>query len=212
MASSSPESPLPPVPAHPGGRLPARVCVYCGSSNAAPEAHKALARALGRLLAEQGIELIYGGGRIGLMGQVADGALEAGGRVVGIIPRFLTRREVGNLQVSELVVTETMHQRKLLMAERAEAFVVLPGGLGTLDETFEILTWAQIGLHDKPVALLNAGGFWDPLLALIERLAADRYVRPEHRGLLRVAASLEALLPALRLGRAEGGTDRLERA
>ena len=205
-------SPKPGVPPAATGRLPASVCVYCGSSNQAPAAHKALARALGRQLAAAGIALIYGGGKIGLMGQAADGALEAGGRVIGIIPRFLTQREVGNLEVSELVVTETMHERKRIMAERAEAFVVLPGGLGTLDETFEILTWAQIGLHDKPVVLLNTEGFWDPLLALLDRLEAAAYVRPEHRGLLRVVTSLEGLLPALRLGRADGGEDRLERA
>jgi uncharacterized protein (TIGR00730 family) len=205
-------SPKPGVPPAATGRLPTSVCVYCGSSNLAPPAHKALARALGRRLAAAGIALIYGGGKIGLMGQAADGALEGGGRVIGIIPRFLTQREVGNLEVTELVVTDTMHERKRLMAERAEAFVVLPGGLGTLDETFEILTWAQIGLHDKPVVLLNAGGFWDPLLVLLDRLEAAAYVRPEHRGLLRVVTGLEELLPALRLGRGVGGEDLLERA
>jgi len=204
--------PEPGVPPAAGGRLPTSVCVYCGSSNQAPAAHKALARAFGRLLADQGIALVYGGGKIGLMGEAADGALAAGGRVIGIIPRFLTRREVGNLEVTELLVTETMHERKRLMAERSEAFVVLPGGLGTLDETFEMLTWAQIGLHDKPVVLLNLAGFWDPLLALLDRLESAAYVRPEHRGLLRVVAGLESLLPALRLGRAEGGESRLERA
>ncbi len=197
-----------PLPA----RLPASVCLYCGSSNLAPAAHLELARACGRLLATEGITLVYGGGRIGLMGQAADGALAAGGRVVGIIPRFLTQREVGNLAVTELVVTETMHERKRIMAERAEAFVVLPGGLGTLDETFEMLTWAQIGLHEKPVVLINPDGFWDPLLAMLRRMVEQAYVKPEQQGLLRVVSGLDELLPALRMGPASGGRTQLERA
>lgn len=196
----------------PPAQLPASVCVYCGSSNRAPAAHLDLARDCGRLLAEAGIALIYGGGRIGLMGRAADGALAAGGQVIGIIPRFLTQREVGNLEVTELVVTETMHERKRIMAERAEAFVVLPGGLGTLDETFEILTWAQIGLHDKPVVLLNPDGFWDPLLAMLRRMVDSAYVRPEQRGLLRVVERLEDLLPALGREVRPGGRSQLERA
>lgn len=177
--------------------LPASICLYCGSSNDAPPAHKALAASFGRLLAEAGITLVYGGGRVGLMGAAADAALAAGGRVIGIIPSFLLRREVGYEGLTELVVTESMHDRKRLMAERSEAFCVLPGGLGTLDETFEILTWAQLGLHGKPVVLVNEDGFWDPLLTLLDQLTAHRYVRRSDRGLLQLAPSLEALLPIL---------------
>lgn len=189
------------------------VCLYCGSSTEAPAGHLALAADFGRLLAAEGIELVYGGGRVGLMGAAAEAAKAAGGRVVGIIPDFLMRREVGHRGLDELLVTRSMHERKKLMAERADAFCVLPGGLGTLDETFEIVTWAQLGLHEKPVVLLNHEGFWDPLLALVERLAENRYVRPGHRGLLRVAPDLAGLLPLLRAasgGRDPGG-ERLER-
>lgn len=194
------------------GKHPFSICLYCGSSNQAPPEHLALARAFGALLAGAGITLVYGGGRVGLMGQAADGALEGGGRVVGIIPRFLTRKEVGNLKVSELVLTESMHERKRLMAERSDGFVVLPGGLGTLDEAFEMLTWAQIGLHDKPLVLVNPDGFWDPLLVLIDTLVARAYMRPEQRGLLRVVTGLEQVLPALRERARTGGQARLERA
>lgn len=187
---------------HPSGGaespLPESLCLYCGSSTKAPDEHLGLARRVGALLARNGITLIYGGGRIGLMGAAAEAALAAGGAVVGIIPAFLMRREVGHDGLSELVVTQTMHDRKRVMAERAEAFCVLPGGLGTLDETFEMLTWAQLGLHAKPIVLLNHQGYWDPLLELLDRLVANRYVRPEHRALLRVAPDLDALLPLLR--------------
>lgn len=192
--------------------LPATLCVYCGSSTEAPAGHLALARSLGQLLARNGIALIYGGGRIGLMGAAAEAAIAAGGKVIGIIPDFLLRREVAHDHLSELVVTDSMHARKRIMAERAEAFCVLPGGLGTLDETFEMLTWAQLGLHAKPIVLLNHEGYWDPLLALVDRLVANRYVRPEHRALLRVAPDLEALLPLLARLPPDSGIEDLDRA
>ncbi|HKY95625.1 MAG TPA: TIGR00730 family Rossman fold protein [Kiloniellales bacterium] len=191
--------------------LPATLCLYCGSSTKAPPGHVALARSLGQLLARNGIALVFGGGRIGLMGAAAEAALAAGGKVIGIIPDFLLRREVAHDHLSELVVTDSMHDRKRLMAERAEAFCILPGGLGTLDETFEILTWAQLGLHAKPIVLLNHEGYWDPLLELIDRLVANRYVRPEHRALLRVAPDLEALLPLLARLPPDTGIEDLDR-
>jgi len=177
----------------------------------APAGHLALARRVGELLARNGIALVFGGGRIGLMGAAAEAALAAGGKVIGIIPHFLQRREVAHDHLSELVVTDSMHERKRLMAERSEAFCVLPGGLGTLDETFEMLTWAQLGLHAKPIVLLNHEGFWDPLLVLVDRLVAQRYVPPEHRALLRVAPDLDSLLPLLARLPKDPGTDDLER-
>ena len=192
-------------------RLPATLCVYCGSSTKAPPAHLALARSLGRLLADNDIALVYGGGRIGLMGATAEAALAAGGKVIGIIPDFLLRKEVAHDHLSELVVTDSMHDRKRLMAERAEAFCVLPGGLGTLDETFEMLTWAQLGLHAKPIVLLNHEGYWDPLLVLVDRLVANHYVSPEHRELLQVAPDLDALLPLLERLPQDTGVDDLDR-
>lgn len=191
--------------------LPRSLCLYCGSANEAPAGHLALAADFGRLLATEGIELVYGGGRVGLMGAAAEAAKAAGGRVVGIIPAFLMRREVGYEGLDELVVTESMHERKRLMADRAEAFCVLPGGLGTLDETFEMVTWAQLGLHDKPIVLLNHEGFWDPLLVLLERLTANRYVREEHRRLFRVAPDLAGLLPLLEAVPPADGPERLQR-
>ncbi len=191
--------------------LPGTLCLYCGSSNEAPAGHLALARDLGRLLAAEGITLVYGGGRVGLMGAAAEAAKAAGGRVVGIIPEFLMRREVGYEGLDELVVTRTMHERKRLMAERSEAFCVLPGGLGTLDETFEIVTWAQLGLHRKPIVLLNHEGFWDPLLTLIDGLVANRYLRPSQQRLLRVAPDLASLLPLLRTAPPAAGDEQLQR-
>ena len=191
--------------------LPASLCLYCGSSTRAPASHLALARSLGQLLAKEGIALIFGGGRIGLMGAAAEAALAAGGAVIGIIPNFLLRREVAHDRLTELVVTDSMHERKRLMAERSEAFCILPGGLGTLDETFEILTWAQLGLHAKPIVLLNHEGYWDPLIELIDRLVANRYVRPEHRALLRVAPDLAALLPLLARLPQDTGIEDLDR-
>lgn len=187
------------------------VCLYCGSSDLAPREHLALAADFGRALAEAGMTLVYGGGRVGLMGAAAEAAIAAGGKVVGIIPEFLLRREVGHPGLDELLVTQTMHERKRLMADRADVFCALPGGLGTLDETFEVVTWAQLGLHAKPVLLLNHQGFWDPLLALIERLIANRYVREEQRDLLRPLPDLPALLAVLRALPLDQGEERLER-
>lgn len=173
------------------------IAVYCGSSTRADPRYTAPARALATTLATAGITLVYGGGNVGLMGEIADAALAAGGRVVGVIPRFMREAELAHPGLSECLEVESMHERKALMAERAEAFIALPGGYGTLDELFEALTWTQIGLQAKPCGVLNVDGYYDPLLAMLDRMAADGFLRPGHRDLLVSAASPEALLAAL---------------
>jgi uncharacterized protein (TIGR00730 family) len=174
------------------------VCVYCGSSNRAPREHRAAAIDLGRRLAEAGIELVYGGGHVGLMGAMADAALAAGGRVTGIIPRDLIRREVGYGRVTRLIVTGSMHARKMSMFRHSDAFVILPGGPGTLDEFFEVLTWRQLRFHDKPIVLVEGGGYWRPLLDLIDWIIKHRYARPGFRRLFRVVPDISRVIPALR--------------
>jgi len=156
------------------------------------------ATTLGRLAAQDGVEIVFGGGHVGLMGALADGALAAGGRVTGVIPQYLEDRELGHRGVTDLVIVESMHARKQKMFELADAFCVLPGGLGTLDETFEILTWRQIGLHDKPVALVDLDGYWRPLRALMDHQVTSGYLRPEHADLLQVVSEVGQVLPALR--------------
>lgn len=174
------------------------LCVYCGSSNRGDPRHLDAATTLGRLAAQDGVEIVFGGGHVGLMGALADGALAAGGRVTGIIPQYLEDRELGHRGVTDLVIVESMHARKQKMFELADAFCVLPGGLGTLDETFEILTWRQIGLHDKPVALVDLDGYWRPLRALMDHQVTNGYLRPEHAELLQVVSEVGQVLPALR--------------
>jgi uncharacterized protein (TIGR00730 family) len=175
------------------------VCVYCGSSNRGPRRHRDAAIDLGRRLARAGIELVFGGGRVGLMGQLADSALSNGGRVTGIIPQHLIRAEMGgHASVTRLVVTKSMHQRKAAMFRRSDAFVILPGGPGTLDEFFEIVTWRQLKLHDKPIIVVDLDGYWRPLIRLIERIIKLGYARPGFRRLFGVVDSVERVLPALR--------------
>jgi uncharacterized protein (TIGR00730 family) len=177
--------------------IPRSLCVYCGSSTGAAPAYRQAAAAIGHLLGENRIDVIYGGGRVGLMGVVADAALAAGGRVVGVIPRHIVEMEVAHEKLSELHVVATMHQRKKMMVDRAEAFLVLPGGLGTLDETFEILTWKQLGLHDRPVVLLNVEGYWDPILAFIDHAVAQGFIRERHARLFQVVDQVDAVIPLL---------------
>lgn len=177
------------------------VCVYCGSSGAVDPAFRDAATDLGKLLAEAGMELVYGGGRVGLMGLVADGVMTNGGRVIGIIPEFLDKYEVGHTGLSELIVVDTMHTRKKLMMDRADAFVVLPGGFGTLEELFEVLTWKQLRLHDKPILLLDlpgtdGRGFWEPLTALLDHLIAEKFAKPEMAALWQIVTRLDGVLPA----------------
>ena len=172
------------------------LCVYCGSSGKVRNSHLEAARTLGRLAAESGVDIVFGGGRVGLMGAVAEGAQHAGGRVVGIIPKHLEVLEVGLRSANEYVVVDSMHARKQLMAERADAFCALPGGLGTLDETFEIITWRQLKLHDKPILLVNIDGYWDPLLHLIDHQIAEGYLRGPTEGLFQVVDRVEDVLQA----------------
>ena len=176
---------------------PSAICIYCGSSSATRLTHRSAAARLGRLLAENGVTMVFGGGRIGLMGLAADAALEAGGRVIGVIPDFLMAREVGHAGCTEIHVTGSMHERKQKMAELSDAFAILPGGLGTLDEAFEIITWRQLGLHDKPVVFANIDGYWDPLQALFDNLVREHYVPQQHRKLFETVGSVDEILPAL---------------
>ena len=173
------------------------VAVYCGSSNAVDESFKAMARAVGTALAEAKIRVIYGGGHVGLMGTVADAALKDGNTVIGIIPEHIRALEVQHAGLTELHVVPDMHTRKRMMVERAEAFVILPGGLGTLDETFEILTWRQLKLHAKPILIFNFNRFWDPLLILIDRLIETHFCGPAHRDFYTVVHSVEEMMHAL---------------
>lgn len=173
------------------------VCVFCGSARGTNPAYSHVARELGRELAARGLGLVYGGGRVGLMGEVATAALAAGGEVLGVIPHALSHKEIALADCTELIVVDTMHARKQLMADRADAFVALPGGYGTLDELFEIVTWAQLGIHRKPVALLNVNGFFTPLLAWLDHIVAEGLLKPKHRELLMVADTVPELLQKL---------------
>jgi uncharacterized protein (TIGR00730 family) len=173
------------------------VCVFCGSATGANAVYATTARELGRELAARELGLVYGGGRVGLMGEVATAALTAGGRVIGVIPHSLALKEIAQEDCTELVVVNTMHERKALMADRADAFVALPGGFGTCDELFEILTWAQLGIHRKPVAVLNTNGFFAPLFAWLDHVVAEGLLKPKHRALLLVADTVPELLEAL---------------
>ena len=173
-----------------------RLCVFCGSAAPAAPRYRAAAVTLGTLIGQSGIELIYGGGRIGLMGLLADAALASGARVIGVIPTGLHDREVGHAGLSEMVVVEDMQERKRRMFELADAVAVLPGGLGTLDEAFEAITLRQLGLLDKPIVLLDIDHYWAPLLALVDHVIAAGFARPEARKLYQVVARVEDLLPA----------------
>ncbi len=171
-----------------------RICVFAGSSPGTREAHREAARLLGRELAMRELELVYGGASVGLMGEVADAALAAGGRVIGVMPRGLFRSEVAHFGLSELREVGSMHERKAMMAELSDGFIALPGGYGTFDELFEIVTWAQIGLHAKPIGLLNAADYYAPLLALVHHAASEGFVPHSHANLLLWASSPAELL------------------
>lgn len=173
---------------------PVTICVFCGSRPGTDPAHLEAATLFGRELGARAWRLVYGGGKVGLMGALADAALAAGAEVVGIIPESLMQREVGHRQLSELHVVPTMHVRKQMMADRADAFVALPGGLGTLEELFEVWTWRQLGYHQRPLGLLNSGGYFDPLLAFIERSVQEDFVSRQQQALLLVDAGVGALL------------------
>jgi uncharacterized protein (TIGR00730 family) len=174
-----------------------RVCVFCGSSPGADPRFREAARSLGALVAQRGLGLVYGGASVGLMGVVADAALEHGGHVTGVIPSALVTKEIAHQALHDLRVVATMHERKALMADLSNAFIALPGGIGTLEETFETLTWAQLGLHRKPVGFLDTAGYYGPLLEFLDHGVAARFIRPEHRGLYVVEDDPATLLDRL---------------
>jgi hypothetical protein len=171
-----------------------RLCVFCGSSHGSNPVYAEAARNAGHELARRGIALVYGGGNVGLMGVIADAVLAAGGHVTGVIPEALMAGEVGHRGLPDLRIVKTMHERKALMAELSDGFIALPGGIGTFEEFFEIVTWAQLGLHSKPCALLNVKGFYDPLLHLLDHAIAEHFVKPSQRDLAIVEADFSALL------------------
>jgi uncharacterized protein (TIGR00730 family) len=173
------------------------ICVYCGSGPGADPAFVAAARAFGKILAKNKVRLVYGGGSIGLMGELASAVLDHGGDVTGIIPEFLKERELALKRVQELVVTANLHQRKQIMFERADAFVALPGGIGTLEELVEQLTWAQLGRHKKPILLANINGFWDPLRTLLDHMTSLKFIRPGLSVRYIVVDRIEDILPKL---------------
>ena len=173
------------------------LCVFCGSKCGDNHAYETEARRLGNLMAKRGVRLVYGGGRIGLMGAVADAVSAEGGDVVGIIPEFLLRLEVGNDQAGELIVTDTMHTRKAKMFEMSDAAIVLPGGMGTMDETIEVMTWKQLRQHDKPIVVMNVDGYWDPFVALVDSIVDGGFAHPKIRDLISVVAGADDVFDAL---------------
>jgi len=180
-----------------------RICVFCGSNAGARSEYAEAARALATVLAERKLGIVYGGGNVGLMGVLADAALARGGEVIGVIPQKLVDKEVAHRGVTELRIVQTMHERKALMNDLSDAFLALPGGFGTLDEFFEVLTWAQLGFHGKPCALLNVAGYYDGMLAMLDHAVTERFLRPAHRELviadtdpLRLLQRLSAFVPA----------------
>ncbi|MCC7180258.1 MAG: TIGR00730 family Rossman fold protein [Acidobacteria bacterium] len=174
-----------------------RVCVFCGSSAGSNPAYAAAARAMGRELVARGMGLVYGGGHVGLMGVVADAVLEAGGEAIGVIPHALAAREIAHQRLTTLHVVASMHERKAMMADLADAFVAMPGGFGTYEELFEAITWTQLGLHRKPCGLLNVAGFYDPVVRFIDHAVAEQFIRPQHRAALLVEPEPARLIDAL---------------
>lgn len=187
------------IPPSPRGSpdAPFSVCVYCGSRLGAKPAYRALARRLGTAIGQRGWQLVYGGGRAGLMGEVAEATLAAGGRVVGVIPASLMKLEVGHAGLSELHVVETMHQRKQMMAERSQAFVAMPGGIGTFEELFEVWTWRHLGYHDRPLGLLETAGYWAPMVSFLQHAVAEGFMDGEQMAMLHVGDDVGALLDTL---------------
>ena len=173
-----------------------RICVFCGSSNGKHEIYSEQARALGRAMANNGIGLVYGAGGIGLMGTVADAVIEAKGEVIGVIPYALATKERAHPK-AEMRVVNTMHERKALMADLSDAFIAMPGGFGTFEELLEIITWGQLGIHQKPIGLLNVAGYYDPLLTMIDRAVEEGFILPRYRNLIVVASKAEALIEKL---------------
>ncbi|TAL92453.1 MAG: TIGR00730 family Rossman fold protein [Paraburkholderia sp.] len=173
------------------------VCVYCGSSDGARPLYAEAARAFGRALVEADLALVYGGGKVGLMGVIADEVMAAGGRAIGVIPELLVNKEVGHTGLTELHVVPDMHQRKKMMADLSDAFVAMPGGAGTLEELFEVFTWAQLGYHQKPVAVLNTDGFYDPLVALLRHTVDEGFMQQKYFDILQIDANPDVLIGKL---------------
>ncbi len=174
------------------------VCVYCGSSSNVDDKYKTAATKMGQLIADEGWGVVYGGGRVGLMGLVADAALDKGASVVGIIPEHIQEREVEHNELTELHIVDTMHVRKQMMVDKSQAFVILAGGLGTLDELFELLTWKQLGLHDKPIVIVNIDGYWTQMLSAIKHIAGEGFMRDEDLGLFVSVDSVEEVPSAIK--------------
>jgi uncharacterized protein (TIGR00730 family) len=189
-----------------------RVCVFSGSSPGGDLAYRAAATDLGHRLAERGIELVYGGASVGLMGAVADAAMEGGGHVIGVIPQSLVDREIAHPAIADLRVVESMHERKALMADLADAFVALPGGVGTLEELFEVYTWTQLGLHSKPLGLLDVRGYYGHLATFLDHAVAERFVTVEHREMLVVEERTEAMIEAFRRWRPPARSKWIDRS
>jgi uncharacterized protein (TIGR00730 family) len=183
-----------------------RICVFCGASAGRRDVYRSLAAAVGAGLAERGIGIVYGGGRVGLMGALADAALAAGGEVTGVIPRRLVDRELAHPGLTQLHIVDTLHERKARMAELADGFIALPGGLGTLEELSEVASWAQLDLHAKPIGLLGPDGYWAPLMAWLDHAVDEGFISVRHRGLLQIDLDLDALLA--RFDRWEAPPDR----
>jgi uncharacterized protein (TIGR00730 family) len=174
------------------------ICVFCGSNGGAHPAYVEAAEAVGRGLAQRGVRVVYGGGKVGMMGAVADAAREAGGEVVGVIPQSIFDLEIGHTGIDDLRVVGSMHERKALMAELSDAFIALPGGIGTLEELFEVYTWAQLGIHAKPLGLLDVAGYYQPLVAFLDHTVAEGFLRTATRTMLAVGDDLDGLLETLR--------------
>lgn len=171
-----------------------RICVFCGSNHGSRPEYEAGARALGQALVARGLGLVYGGGNVGLMGVIADAVMERGGEVIGVIPESLRRKEVAHANLTHMHIVDSMHERKALMSDLADGFIAMPGGLGTFEEFLEIVTWAQLGIHRKPCGLLNVEGYYDGLLAFLKHAVEERFLRPQHAGLVLASDSVEALL------------------
>jgi uncharacterized protein (TIGR00730 family) len=192
--------------------FPSSVCVFCGARFGNGRLARDVAGKFGEILAQNGRTLVYGGGGVGLMGVLANAALDAGGRVVGVIPRFLLQREAGHPKLHETIVVETMHERKLQMFEHADAFVVLPGGIGTLEEFFEVLSWRTLGLHAKPIAILDVDGYWEPLASLLRGVVDGGFAAPGHLDHVAFVTELEDVLPTLAMmPRVNGAQKELDR-
>ena len=190
---------------------PVSICVYCGSRPGNKPAYQAIAADLGRAIGQRGWQLVYGGGRAGLMGIVADATLAAGGRVVGVIPESLMRLEVGHRGLTELHVVQTMHERKHMMAERSDAFIAMPGGIGTFEELFEVWTWRHLGYHHRPLGLLDTAGFWTPLMAFLQHAVAEGFMSPDQLAMLHTDTDVNRLLQRLASAGSDNAGGHLDR-